>query len=109
MPPASLSTLAVMKPGPRTAKTRMSRVLQRRQGVIAWFLFSGRENAWARLYQANPSFAVRTIPSGHVAVAEIGRVLTGRDCRVGGRGVRGWCRRCGRWPGYARDFLRRTG
>jgi hypothetical protein len=35
----------------------MSRVLQRRQGVIACFLFSsGRENAWARLYQANSSF-----------------------------------------------------
>src|SRR5580698_4742359 len=36
MPPASLSTFAVIKPGPRTAKNRMKRVLQVRQVVIAY-------------------------------------------------------------------------
>ena len=34
MPLASLSTLAVMKPGPTTAKNRSIRVLQRRKNLM---------------------------------------------------------------------------
>src|ERR1700729_3209143 len=50
MPPASLSTLAVMKPGPRTARMIMIRVLQVRQ-VIALlpFRWVGRTRRLASL------------------------------------------------------------